>query len=145
MRLAADMPSSSSREKAIVYGSSPVEHAALQIRIWPLSPGHDGLSQEIEMSGFAKKGREIRGQRVEQGDQLFAGRVRDHMLVVLFEGPEFALADFLAQAGLNQLLLAVLEVDAASPVGQFGNLIEFALRQCFTRGSGFQRAPPRPE
>ena len=48
------------------------------------------------MRRFAKKRSKVRGERVEQGNQLFAGLIRDDVLVVLLERFEFALPDFLA-------------------------------------------------
>jgi len=51
------------------------------------------------MSRLAKEGCEVGGQSVEQGDQLLAGPVGDHMLVVLLKRAKFALTNFLAQPG----------------------------------------------
>ena len=52
---------------------------------FPFERRRDRLAQEIEMSGLAKEGCEIRRQDIEQCDQLFARRVRVHIFVILFE------------------------------------------------------------
>jgi len=83
-----------------------VEHAALQIRIGPSIPGAMVFRKKSN-ERVPEKGREIGSECVEQRDQRFARRVGGHMLVVLSEGVEFALADFLAYPGLHQLLLSV--------------------------------------
>ncbi len=109
--------------------------------------GNDMAAQEIEMNGFAQERGEVGCQGVEKGKQLFAGAVGGDVVVVLAEAGVVALTDLLAEAGLDQFLLAFSKIDAAGAVSEVDDVFDLAVgkSRSFGSGGGFKRAPPRRE
>ena len=74
------------------------------------------------MRALAQKTGVVRGERVNQADQLFARPVRHHVPVVLRERLESLLAQLLPQPRRHQRLLAALQIQSEALVRQFTDL-----------------------
>ena len=67
------------------------------------------------MPGFAQEQRVVGGERVDHGDQRFAGFVGDHHVVISAKGGQpLQLAQLFAQAARDQLMLGGGEVQSAN-------------------------------
>ncbi len=78
------------------------------------------------MVGLAQKTGVIGRQGIDHGKQGRAGPVRDHVLVVILEGVEAAVAHEAPQARAHQFFLALFEIEREGAVGQLADLLELA-------------------
>ena len=108
---------------------APETQAGLAARGLLAKQGRDDPGEGPEMAVLPEKARQVRREGIDHGDELVGPLAGLHIFKIIGERPEVPLADPLAQPRLDQLLLAVVQVDAAVAVYQVADLFEFGVAQ----------------